>query len=198
MLVAIFKDILCANAPKYKHKKVASHSNYNKPIPDDGKQHGFSRNWADADLGVQAFICNLLISHFLQAGYAIEKVAFLLLLVRVESGFNPDAAATTTSASGLGQFVNKTRRDLGARIGLQEPEPFCIDTQLKLFDNYLPELFRWAERERKRDSSKCAYCLAYKYHHDGPLSDYGGYGIAQREIIPRMPKTITLVNSLAK
>jgi putative chitinase len=32
----------------------------------------------------------------------------VLAIAHTESGFNPDAAAGTTSASGLGQFVDKT------------------------------------------------------------------------------------------
>ena len=99
----------------YAYKTVESYSHYNDPIDRaDDRAAGTSRIWGDASEAVQKRAIDALIKASQQAGLDTRQTAHVLAIARVESGFNPDAAAGTTSAHGLGQFINKT----GAHYGI--------------------------------------------------------------------------------
>lgn len=69
---------------------------------------GHSRIHGDVSLENQALVIDLLIEIGTRYKLTYREIAHLLLLVRVESGFNPDAAAGTTSAAGLAQYTEAT------------------------------------------------------------------------------------------
>lgn len=85
----------------YLHKKP----NIDKP---PGALAGRSRVWGDASDEVQDRIIDILVEIGVRYKLAYRDIAHLLLFCRVESGFNPDAAAGTTSAAGLGQYTAAT------------------------------------------------------------------------------------------
>ncbi len=108
---------------------VKEFTKYSIPIPTDGHPHGNSRTWGDASLDVQRKVVTRFVELGQQRGYSDGDIAIGLAIIRRESGFNPDAAAGTTSASGLGQFVNNT----AAGLKLAENKRFDIDANINAF-----------------------------------------------------------------
>jgi hypothetical protein len=110
-----YKIFFCKKGPKYKDKQIESYSHYNDPVDtSNGRAHGNSRRSGDASEEVQARVIDTLIEICLKYGLSKADAAYVLATAATESGFNPDAAAGTTSASGLGQFV----KDTGIKYGL--------------------------------------------------------------------------------
>ena len=101
------ENLIAPKGPAYRDSKVVSYSYYKKPIEGSGPR-GKSRRGGDASKAVQEESINAIIKEGRKAGMSKEDIALTLAIARHESGFNPDAAAGTTSAHGLGQFVNKT------------------------------------------------------------------------------------------
>jgi len=153
----------------YRDDQIASYSHYREPVDTrPGRLAGRSRIWGDADLPVQ----KQAIDRLLAAGRAprlnARRYALLLATAKIESGFNPDAAAGTTSASGLGQFIDKT----GALYGLDDSNRFDLDEGVRALLAHFLDNAQLALERGKPD----VWC--YKYHHDGPVGDYGGEVLA--------------------
>lgn len=70
-----------------------------------------------------------------------------MAIARVESGFNPDAAAGTTSASGLGQFVDRT----GEFYGLNDNNRFNVSANATALIQHFLENKALAERRGQGD-----------------------------------------------
>lgn len=79
--------------------------NIEKPA---GALAGNSRIHGDATPAVQDHVIDLLVEIGARFKLAYRDIAHLLLMCKIESGFNPDAAAGTTSAAGLGQYTKAT------------------------------------------------------------------------------------------
>lgn len=153
----------------YRDEQVKSYSHYKEPVDHSpGRLAGKSRIWGDAPLAVQKAIIDKLIAAGKGAGMNVRRVAMLLAMVKIESGFNPDAAAGTTSASGLGQFIN----DTGRAYGLNNTNRFDVNASVKAVVKYFLANEKLAKKNKKPD------VWVYKYHHDGPTRDYGGEALA--------------------
>lgn len=125
---------------------------------------------------MQSRVIDALIESSRQRGLTPRETAHVLAIARIESGFNPDAAAGTTSASGLGQFIDGT----GRHYGLNNCNRFDTnDSSDALVRHFIDN--RDLARSRGQGEAHI-----YKYHHDGPTRDYGGLGLANREVIPRL------------
>lgn len=72
-------------------------------IDTSRKLRGNSRTIGDAEKQVQDAIIDMLITISVRYGLNYKEISYVLLTTKVESGFNPDAAAGTTSAGGLAQ-----------------------------------------------------------------------------------------------
>ncbi|MYN02900.1 LysM peptidoglycan-binding domain-containing protein [Pseudoduganella sp. DS3] len=154
---------------EYKDKQVKSYSHYKEPVDHSpGRLAGHSRVWGDASLAVQKQVIDKLIAAAKGAGMNVRRTALLLATAKIESGFNPDAAAGTTSASSLGQFVNKT----GKFYGLNDSNRFDTNANVKALLAHFLDNEALAKKRGKPD----VWC--YKYHHDGPSGNYGGEGLA--------------------
>lgn len=110
--MAIIYEFLRAQKGKaYSKQQVESHSWLNLS-PSIEKQPneiaGLSRVWGDISVEEQALVIDLIIEICTRYKLTYREIAYVLLLVRVESGFNPDAAAGTTSAAGLAQYTKAT------------------------------------------------------------------------------------------
>lgn len=163
----------------YRASQVESYSNYNKPVDHSpGRPAGNSRIWGDIALDRQRIIINAIISAARAAGFNIRRMALLLAMVKIESGFNLDAAAGTTSASSLGQFVKKT----GAAYGLNDGNRFDLQVNVAALISYFLENEKLARKRGKAD------IWVYKYHHDGPSGDYGGEALATNKFSPLADK----------
>ena len=89
-------------------------THYREPIDNSpGRLAGNSRAWGDASPEVQSRSVDALIQASQRGGLSQRQTAYVLAMARVESGFNPDAAAGTTTAFGLGQFIDATGKGYG-------------------------------------------------------------------------------------
>ncbi|MDC0358894.1 lytic transglycosylase domain-containing protein [Oligoflexia bacterium] len=106
-----------------------------------------------------------------EAGLSIEHKAVLLATVEVESGFNPMARATTTTACGLFQFVRIT----GQTFGLTKAD--CLNPWLNAQAGVKHYIKNYKEQIDSRiadlgGSEKVLrmFELSYYLHHDGTLA----------------------------
>jgi putative chitinase len=75
---------------------------YFSPIDKSpGELAGNSRKWGDAPADVKEAVVNMIINEGRKAGLSDRDIAILLAIAYIDSGFNPDAAARTTTASGV-------------------------------------------------------------------------------------------------
>jgi len=154
-------------------------SHYLTPVSrDPDRLSGNSRVWGDATPEVQSRAIDALVEAARAAGLGARETAHVLAIARVESGFNPDAAAGTTSASGLGQFIDRT----GRAYGLDDANRFDIDAQAGALVAHFIDNRNLAQR-RGQDET-----WIYKYHHDGPALDYGGLALSRDKVMPMLDR----------
>lgn len=166
----------------YKSSQIKSYSYYNDTINGVGPR-GTSRVHGDAPKAVQKTAIETIIAQGRKAGMNNEDIALTLAIARLESGFNPDAAAGTTSAHGLGQFVDKT----GTAYGLTDENRWDINEQARALVEHTQDNIKRAEKNgRDRD-------YVYAYHHDGPSLKYGGLGIGRANVNPRIEGFLKMV-----
>jgi Ca2+-binding RTX toxin-like protein len=147
---------------------------------------GNSRRVGDASADVQKQVIDILINTSRQFGLNDHETAYVLAIARLESGFNPDAAAGTTSAQGLGQFINAT----GTYYGLTGNNRWDVNDQAvalvrHFYDNQLIARSRGLGEE-----------YIYKFHHDGPVGEYGGLKISNKSVIPFISQYESLLSSI--
>ncbi|AKC80581.1 lytic transglycosylase [Xanthomonas arboricola] len=173
----IYTEMLQPRGAAYSSDRIKAWSHYREPIDSgDGRLHGESRRWGDASPQTQSRVIDSLIDASRDAGLSSRETAYVLAIARVESGFNPDAAAGTTSASGLGQFIDRT----GAHYGVNASNRFDVQAQSQaLVQHFIDNRDLARSRGEGED-------YIYKYHHDGPSKDYGGLALSRREIAPHL------------
>lgn len=154
--------------------KVESWSHFNDPIPKDGQPHGNSRRHGDAPLEVQAQVIDTIVAECHKRGFSREDTAHVLAIARIESGFNPDAAAGESSASGIGQFIDKT----GAAYGLKNGNRFDLNDNVKALVDHFEDNKNLAHSKGKD------VAWVYKHHHDGPVNNSGGLNLAKTDVLP--------------
>ncbi|PVZ79334.1 hypothetical protein C9426_33975 [Serratia sp. S1B] len=159
------------------------------PVIDMTRElRGNSRIIGDADKKVQDKIIDMLITISSRYSLNYKEIAYVLLMTKVESGFNPDAAAGTTSASGLVQGTtafakdakDKSKEILGFQLDIEganifDAEKGCYSVvysfllnKAKVSKHYTPvqiDYWRWL----------------YVLHHDGAYS-LGKYLAGKRKI----------------
>lgn len=155
------------------YNEVADHSYYDAPIQGEGPR-GNSRVYGDASQDVQEAAMQAIINAGLEAGMTSEQIARTLAIARVESGFNPDAAAGTTSAHGLGQMINRT----GEAYGLTDENRWDINAQARALVAHTLDNYRLAERKGYDEE------YVYAFHHDGPSLRHGGIDISREKVEP--------------
>ncbi|HDS0922493.1 TPA: peptidoglycan DD-metalloendopeptidase family protein [Stenotrophomonas maltophilia] len=180
----IYTNMVQPAGAAYRSNQIESWSHYREPIDESRALHGQSRRWGDASPEVQSRVIDSLIESSRDAGLTPRETAYVLAIARVESGFNPDAAAGTTSASGLGQFIDRT----GKHYGLNNANRFDVDAQSDALVAHFVD-----NRNQARDRGQGEDYI-YKYHHDGPTKDYGGLGLAQRKVAPHLDEYEQFVN----
>lgn len=180
----IYTNMVQPPGAAYRSNQIESWSHYREPIDESRALHGQSRRWGDASPEVQSRVIDSLIESSREAGLTPRETAYVLAIARVESGFNPDAAAGTTSASGLGQFIDRT----GKHYGLNNANRFDVDAQSDALVAHFVD-----NRNLARDRGQGEDYI-YKYHHDGPTKDYGGLGLSQRKVAPHLDEYEQFVN----
>jgi len=157
-------------------------THYYDPIDrSPGRLAGNSRKWGDALADVKEAVVNMIINEGRKEGLSDRDIAILLAIAYVESGFNPDAAARTTTASGVGQFIDNTWKTFG------KGDPFNAEANIQaLVKEYL------FIKENRIQKYNLTEDYIYKYHHDGLYSyipgekniDYGGLNLSRSKVMP--------------
>ena len=169
-------DFLIVKKRGGKYKTWTSGSLYNVGIDPDKQVKGESRIWGDASAEVQKIVIDKIISLGSRLHLSYKDIAYALLLCYAESGFNPDAAAGTTSASGLAQYTRGTMKDFSRRakkylsqtLNMDETNVFDVDIGVYgvlaayLFNKDLSE--QWITSSNPDKFWQTIYML----HHDGP------------------------------
>jgi hypothetical protein len=163
---------------------VATQSYFNEPIVE-GDLRGNSRAAGDVTPETQQEIVNKIVDVGSKLGMTDYEIAYTLATVRYESGFNPDASAKSTSARGLGQFVNET----GKAYGLNVENQWDVDMQVQAVLEHTADNFRMAAKKGYSDD------YVYALHHDGPSLSSGGLGLAKKHVMPYVPKYLKLIES---
>ena len=172
-----YSQLIQPSGPGYRQDQVVANSHYNDAIDQtSGRLAGNTRKWGDASADVQAQVINTLIDESRKAGLNDHQTSYVLAIARAESGFNPDAAAGTTSASGLGQFINGT----GSAYGLDGSNRWDARAQAQALVQHFMDNSRLAQQRGQGEE------YIYKYHHDGPSRDYGGLQLSNQIIMPRL------------
>lgn len=110
-MATIYEILRAQKGAAYSEDKIEEWSFlHTKPDIDkpSGALAGNSRIHGDATPVVQDHVIDLLVEIGARFKLAYRDIAHLLLMCKIESGFNPDAAAGTTSAAGLGQYTKAT------------------------------------------------------------------------------------------
>lgn len=110
-MATLYEHLYASKGKSYKASSIEKYSWLNKKptiTKPEGKIAGNSRVWGDISHENQKRVIDLIIEVGTRYKLSYREIAYLLLLVKVESGFNPDAAAGTTSAAGLAQFTEAT------------------------------------------------------------------------------------------
>ncbi len=174
----------------YRKSQVVHQSHYYDPIVHSHDQSGgLSRRVGDALPATQQQAIDAIISAGHSAGMTDNQIALTLAIAREESGFNPDAAAGTTSASGLGQFVDAT----GKKYGLDGGNRWNLDAQARALVQLTLENINLAKSKGYTGADVDRY--TYAYHHDGPGLKHGGLDIAARHVVPTIGTYLPYVQS---
>ena len=169
------KGLYAKKGPAYKESQIVSHSYIKDPIVKGGVR-GKSRVHGDASIETQNEVINRIVAKGREDDLTDRQIAMVLAIAKIESGFNPDAAAGTTSARGIGQFVNKT----GKAYGITKDNQWDLDTQIDALIAHTRDNYKLAEGKDE------AY--VYAYHHDGPSLKYGGLKISKNKVMPLVDK----------
>jgi len=153
-----------------------------------GRASGNSRRHGDASPEVQRKAIDTIIEAAKNHGLTNRETAHVLAIAFVESGFNPDAAAGTTTAAGLGQFVRKT----GWGYGLDDTNRFELKSNADALVCHFLENKNMAIK--RGNTGKDLEVKIYVYHHDGAnvydKNDPNSLGlkISKEQVIPYTDK----------
>ncbi len=173
----------------YSSSQIVNWSHINEPLnTTDGRPAGNSRVWGDASYETQQAVIDTLILSGKQSGLSNHEIAYVLAMTEVESGFNPDAAAGITSATGIGQFINST----GAAYGLDDSNRWNLNSQADALIQHFMENQKLTIKQGLDES------YIYAFHHDGPSAELNGKGvrISETNVLPKIQKFEDFLNTL--
>ncbi len=159
---------------------IAPHSEFLRPLSAQPEVSGNSRRWGDATLRVQRAAVNSLLEEAAGLGMPRDLTALMLATARVESGFNPDAAAGSSSAGGLGQFIDATAR----AYGLDHGKKFSLSDAARALSRHTMDNYKRAMRLCAGKTRGCVLEHTYALHHDGPGLKHGGLELARSRVLP--------------
>jgi murein DD-endopeptidase MepM/ murein hydrolase activator NlpD len=175
-MTTVYEYLRASKGAAYKDSQVKDYS-WIKVKPDvdisASRIHGNSRIHGDISPAMQDKVIDLLIEVSTRYKLGYRDIAHVLLMTKIESGFNPDAAAGTTSAAGLGQYTKATVEE-AAKAGISKSR---LGFTLDLSDEYVLDAERGAfgvllsymickERAAKYFPEKIEENI-YLFHHEG-------------------------------
>lgn len=168
-------DILRTSKGKA-YSSAADHSLLFTPLDTSRKIRGNSRVHGDVSEENRKLIIDKIISVGARYHLNYKDIAYALLMCKVESGFNPDAAAGTSSAGGLAQNLQTTvdlvktnsKNFLGFEINIKGAKVF--DTDIGVYCVILDYMFNksLADKWGFNPNDSKYWQLIYMLHHDGP------------------------------
>ena len=162
--------------------KPAKQSYFDTEIIEGGLR-GNSRKAGDASLDVQQTVVNKIIEVGGKMGMTDYEIAYTLAIARYESGFNPDAAAKSSSASGVGQFIDGT----GSKYGITNENRWNVDVQVQALVDHTLDNFELAKK--KGYGNEYVYAL----HHDGISLAKNGLSKGKEHVMPFVPKYLKAI-----
>jgi LysM repeat protein len=187
----LYNLLLCKKGPAYRDSQIADKS-YLRRFPDIDKTAstlaGNSRVVGDASPEVQKRIIEKVIEVGVRYQMSYRDIAFMLLMAKVESGFNPDAAAGTTSAGGLSQYVDglaadvtngkDAKRILGFSLDLTRPKD-RFDAEKGIYGLLISYVICKEKATSFNTQNPTEYI--YIFHHDGWNSNLNKRGPELRD-----------------
>ncbi|RQR79139.1 hypothetical protein DIE11_17210 [Burkholderia sp. Bp9012] len=176
----IYTDLIQKKGLAYLDSQIKDpdKTHYRDPIDNSpGRLAGNSHIWGDASPEVQSRAIDAIIQASQKAGLNQHETAYVLAMGRAESGFNPDAAAGTTTAYGLGQFVDGTAKG----YAITDANRGDLTKQAEALVATYKDDAALAKSRGKGEE------YIYKYHHDGPSAEFGGLELSQKHIMPYVP-----------
>lgn len=212
----IYELLYCAKGAEYKEEQIKDYSalkKYPHIIKPEGALAGNSRVVGDASREVQQKIIDKIIEVGVRYHLNYREIAYVLLIAKAESGFNPDAAAGTTSASGIAQYTkgnaeeaekdNYSKDMLGFSLHMV-PWPDRFDAEKGVFGLVLSYM---VGRNKAKEMAGAHWeNYVYIYHHDGwythttpqEAKKLGSYAIAEKKIIPHLDAVEAALKSSTK
>ena len=161
------------------------HSRYREPIDQSiMRLSGFSREAGGASLAVKDQVRIAILEEAQNQALTPFDKATLLAIAEHESGFNPDAAAKESSASGIFQIIKGTAEKLGLPSNMVFDARANIRAGITLYKENLKLVNQRYPSYQGADKVAMLYAL----HHDGPSLKYGGWDLAQKHILPKWKK----------
>lgn len=175
-MTTIYELLRCSKGTTYAGEQISSQSHLKLTPEIDkpaGALRGISRAHGHATPEVQDRVIDILLEIGARYKLSYRDIAHLLLICKIESGFNPDAAAGTTSAAGLGQYTSATIEE-AAKAGMSKVRlGFCLNLAgSAVFDaehgafGVLLSYMKSKERAIKYFGNDYEQNL-YLFHHDG-------------------------------
>lgn len=175
-MTTLYEHLAVSKGKAYKPEQIKSYS-WLAIAPEIQKQPneiaGNSRIWGDISSQDQGRVIDLIIEICTRYKLSYREIAYVLLMARIESGFNPDAAAGTTSAAGIGQYTKATVEECTKPNFSKHYLGFTLDISgLNVFNaergafGILLSYFICRDRAQKHFSESAEENI-YLYHHEG-------------------------------
>lgn len=171
----IYEILRASKGAAYSEDKIKKYSYLHMQPKIDkpaGALAGLSRIHGDASPQVQDRIIDILVEIGARYKLPYRDIAHMLLFCKIESGFNPDAAAGTTSAAGLGQYTKATVEEAAKpeiskkRLGfVLELDGYVFDAERGAYGIALSYMF--AKERAIKYFGKDYEKHLYLFHHEG-------------------------------
>ncbi|MES2050041.1 MAG: TIGR02594 family protein [Pseudomonadota bacterium] len=142
----------------------------NEKIDSKKELKGNSHRGGDAPPEVQQKIIDIIIDEARKLQFSNRDVGYYIAIAKRESGFNPDAANSESSASGVSQLIDKTAKT----YGVDNSNRFDARANIKAGLQYFMKLKRKIESNFGSSTGKFEALVYYCYH-------YGEFSVNRRE-----------------
>ncbi|MDO8653129.1 MAG: TIGR02594 family protein [Undibacterium sp.] len=133
---------------------------------------GNSHKGGDAPPEVQQKIIDIIIEEARKLQFDNRDIAYYIAIAKRESGFNPDAANSNSTASGVSQLIDKTAKT----YGVNDDNRFDARANIKAGLQYFLKLKRKVDSNFGSATGKHEILIYYCYH-------YGEFSVNRRETV---------------
>lgn len=156
------------------NERIKTH--INEPIDTKKELSGYSRIGWKAPPEVQQRVLEIILEEGRALGFSNADIAYYLAIVMHESGFNPDAANAGSTASGVSQVIDDTRRHFGA----DDAHKFDARASIKAGLLYVQHLQKKTINDYGSADGKYRPLIYLRYH-------YGEF--STKRLVTRKPET---------